>query len=56
MQLSGQQAYEIYPSAKDEFYYKIVDAQISFHRDATGAVTSLTLHQTGNNLDATKSP
>jgi D-alanyl-D-alanine-carboxypeptidase/D-alanyl-D-alanine-endopeptidase len=56
MQLSGQQPYEIYPSAKDEFYYKIVDAQITFHREATGAVTGLTLHQNGHTTDATKSP
>jgi len=52
VQLSGQEPYEVYPSAKDEFYYKIVDAQLSFHRDTAGNVSGLTLHQDGNDIDA----
>lgn len=56
VQLTGQPSIEIYPSAKDEFYCKIVDAQITFHRDAAGAVTGLTLHQSGFDVNATKSP
>lgn len=50
-QLAGQPAYEIYPSAKDEFYLKIVDAQISFTR-TNGAVTGLVLHQNGRDSTA----
>lgn len=52
VQLSGQEPYEVYPSAKDEFYYKIVDAQLSFHRDTAGNVSGLTPHQDGNDIDA----
>lgn len=53
-QLTGQSAVQIYASAKDAFFYKIVDAQITFSRDASGSVTSLTLHQNGNDVLATR--
>jgi len=45
--LATQPAFEIYPSAKDHFYYKVVDAQVDFARDASGKVVTLTLHQNG---------
>ena len=51
-QLTGQGAYPIYATAKDHFFYTVVDAQIEFHRDAAGKVVSLTLHQNGRDLDA----
>jgi hypothetical protein len=47
VQATGQEQLPVFASAKDEFFYKIVDAQISFERDATGAVTRLILHQNG---------
>jgi CubicO group peptidase (beta-lactamase class C family) len=46
-QLSGQQEYEIYPSAKDKFFWKVVDAQIEFKRDETGTVTHA-IHKQNN--------
>ncbi len=55
VQLTGQPAAPVYASAKDQFYYKIVDAQISFGRDAAGNVDSLTLHQNGRSLKAARS-
>jgi D-alanyl-D-alanine-carboxypeptidase/D-alanyl-D-alanine-endopeptidase len=48
-QLTGQPAAPIYPSAKDKFFYKIVDAQLDFERDATGKVVAVILHQNGLN-------
>lgn len=51
-QLTGQAAYPIYASAKDRFFYTVVEAQIEFHRDAAGNVVSLTLHQNGHDIDA----
>jgi serine-type D-Ala-D-Ala carboxypeptidase/endopeptidase len=42
----------VYASGKDQFFYKVVDAQIRFNRDAAGHITSLTLHQNGQNLTA----
>lgn len=46
-QATGQGAVLIYPWARDEFFFRVVDAQISFMRDSTGRVTSLLLHQNG---------
>ena len=55
-QLSGQPAFPIYPSAKDEFYYTIVDAQLSFKRDDQGKVDALVLHQNGADQRAPRLP
>lgn len=52
--LTGQQFLPAFASAKDEFFSKIVDAQISFHRDAEGKITGLTLHQNGRDIPATR--
>ena len=51
-QLTGQPAVPIFASAKDKFFYKIVDAQLDFERDAGGKVTALALHQNGHDLRA----
>jgi serine-type D-Ala-D-Ala carboxypeptidase/endopeptidase len=53
-QLTGQSAFPLYASAKDRFYYKVVDAQIDFQRDPAGHVTGLILHQNGRDLPAAK--
>lgn len=50
--LTGQPFSPIFASAKDEFFYKVVDAQLSFHRDESGKVKGLTLHQNGRDLPA----
>ncbi|HEY4596095.1 MAG TPA: serine hydrolase [Thermoanaerobaculia bacterium] len=52
--LTGQPFSPIFASAKDEFFYKTVDAQLSFHRDANGKITGLTLHQNGRDLTAAR--
>jgi CubicO group peptidase (beta-lactamase class C family) len=52
--LTGQPFIPIFASAKDEFFYKAVDAQLSFHRDADGKITGLTLHQNGRDLPAAR--
>lgn len=52
--LTGQPFAPIFASAKDEFFYKVVDAQLSFHRDASGKIAGLTLHQNGRDLPATR--
>lgn len=51
---TGQERYPVFASAKDAFFYKIVEAQISFERDAAGAVTKLVLHQNGQDLPGEK--
>ena len=53
-QATGQGRFEIFPSAENEFYLTVVDAQITFNRDGSGEVESLTLHQNGQHLPAPK--
>ncbi len=43
----GQPACAIYPESETKFFYKIVDAQITFVKDDKGEVTGLVLHQGG---------
>jgi D-alanyl-D-alanine-carboxypeptidase/D-alanyl-D-alanine-endopeptidase len=52
--LTGQPFIPIFASAKDELFYKVVDAQLSFHRDAAGKVDRLTLHQNGRDMPAAR--
>lgn len=49
---SGQPDYEVLPEGKDRFFYTVVDARITFERDASGAVTGLVLHQNGQDMRA----
>ncbi len=46
-QLTGQPYFEVYPSAKDRFFYKVVDAELEFERDRAGKITAVVLHQAG---------
>ena len=51
VQLTGQPSAQVFASAKDEFFYKVVNAQISFVREQ-GKVAALVLHQGGSNQRA----
>lgn len=51
---SGQTDLPVFATAQDEFFAKIVDAQISFQRDSLGKVNGLVLHQSGSNTPAPK--
>jgi len=51
-QLAGQRAFPIFASAKDRFFYKIVDAQLDFARNAGGKVVAVVLHQNGRDIPA----
>jgi len=55
-QATGQPAFRIWASAADEFFYKVVDAQITFTRGADGKVDALVLHQGGRDLRAARVP
>ena len=50
VQITGQQALPAFASSKDEFFLRVVDAQISFGRDSGGAVNQLVLHQNGRDI------
>lgn len=51
-QLTGQSAAPIFPESSTAFFYKVVDAQISFVPDSQGRATALILHQHGADISA----
>jgi len=53
-QLPGQPAVEVFPESEQDFFAKVVDAQITFHADGAGPVTDLVLHQNGKDQTATR--
>ncbi len=53
-QLTGQDKFEVYPSAPDTFFFKIAAASMAFQRDKTGAVTAVIHHQGGSTFTAPK--
>lgn len=52
VQASGQGKAEVFPQSAHDYFYKIVDAQITFEVDEQGKATSLVLHQNGMNQPA----
>lgn len=53
-QATGQSNFQIYPESEGEFFYKVVDAQLTFEKDESGNVTGLVLHQGGADTSAPK--
>lgn len=53
-QLGGQGKFEIFPLAKDEFFWKIVEAKIKFERDEKGDIVGAVLTQNGQEIKASK--
>lgn len=53
-QATGQSAFELHPESADAFFLREVDAQVTFTRDASGAVDGLILHQGGRDTPARK--
>jgi D-alanyl-D-alanine-carboxypeptidase/D-alanyl-D-alanine-endopeptidase len=51
---TGQSSLRVYPSSETEFFYKAVDAQITFVKDSTGRVTGLVLHQGGRDIQGAR--
>ncbi len=54
VQLTGQPRFPVFAESETEFFYKVVDAQLSFVLDDEGEVTSLVLHQGGFDRNARK--
>jgi hypothetical protein len=46
-QLTGQPYFPIHASARDRFFYKVVDAELQFERNGNGAIDAVVLHQGG---------
>ncbi|MGI6246506.1 MAG: MerR family transcriptional regulator [Pseudochelatococcus sp.] len=47
VQVTGQPEVEAFTEAEDKLFLRVVPAQLTFTRDAKGAVTGLVLHQNG---------
>jgi CubicO group peptidase (beta-lactamase class C family) len=54
VQLTGQTFLPVFPESETEFFYKGVDAQLTFKKNAAGEVSGLVLHQAGLDQTATK--
>ena len=46
-QLTGQQQFPIFAESETKFFLKVVDAQLEFFKDASGAVTHAVMYQNG---------
>ncbi len=53
-QLTGQPRFEIFPKSETEFFWKVVNAQVSFVKDATGKVTKGIHQQGGQTMEVPK--
>lgn len=52
VQATNQPAFPIFAEKEDEFFLKVTDAQLTFTRDAAGAVDGAVLHQGGRDAPA----
>ena len=55
-QATGQDKAQIFPKSENEFFYKVVNAQITFEKDDKGKVNKLVLHQNGQDMPGIKVP
>tara|TARA_R110000868_G_scaffold409563_1_gene695310 strand:- start:1023 stop:2783 length:1761 start_codon:yes stop_codon:yes gene_type:complete len=49
-QATGQPAFDIFPKSENEFYLKVVDAQLAFNKNDAGDIESVTLFQGGREM------
>ena len=54
LQATGQGKFQLFAEKENEFFLKVVDAQVSFTADSGGSVTGLVLHQNGANTPGRK--
>ena len=52
VQATGQDSFPVFPETKVRFFYKVVDAEITFVPDKAGRTHKLILHQDGRDLEA----
>jgi CubicO group peptidase (beta-lactamase class C family) len=52
--LTGQPKFEIFPSGRDEFFWKVTDAKVAFQRDAGGKVVAARHSQGGSSFTAAR--
>ncbi len=49
-QATGQPVFDVFPKSENEFYLKVVDAQLVFNKNDAGEVESVTLFQGGGEM------
>jgi D-alanyl-D-alanine-carboxypeptidase/D-alanyl-D-alanine-endopeptidase len=47
VQATNQEEYEVFPESNTRFFYRVVDAQLTFEVGADGSATAVVLHQNG---------
>ncbi|MCA9255883.1 MAG: DUF3471 domain-containing protein, partial [Phycisphaerales bacterium] len=55
-QMTGQDAYSVYPIADNRFVYRVVAAELEFERAADGSATAMILHQNGHDQRFERAP
>ncbi len=53
-QLTGQSKFRIYPTSATEFFYRVVDARLTFEPSEDGRMAKLILHQNGRDMPAAR--
>lgn len=53
---TGQEEYEVYPESATKFFYRVIDAEITFELGPDGSAVALVLHQNGRDLRAIRQP
>jgi hypothetical protein len=54
VQATGQPEFRVFPNSETKWYYKVVDAKLTFDLAEDGSATSVTLHQNGRDMKATR--
>jgi hypothetical protein len=55
-QVTGQPRHEIFPKSQSEFFWRVVDARVTFVKDEQGAVIKAVHHQNGATINAPRLP
>ena len=53
-QMTGQPKFEIFPQSKTKFFWKVVNAQVTFVKNDKGNVSKIIHHQAGAEIQAPK--
>jgi D-alanyl-D-alanine-carboxypeptidase/D-alanyl-D-alanine-endopeptidase len=56
VQATAQPRFPVFATAPDEFFYKVVDARLSFVRGADGSIEAVVLHQNGQDVRGRRVP
>jgi serine-type D-Ala-D-Ala carboxypeptidase/endopeptidase len=56
IEATEQAEYEVYAESETEFFYRVVNAQVSFAPPEAGVVPQLTLHQNGKDMPGRRLP